>query len=79
MPIREDFLQSNYLLFYEHNWTHILYGLNLLNINNLKKSLKLFNSNYIKYINELFKEIFKYDNESINHKDYLNIIRKNVA
>lgn len=79
LPIREDFLQSNYLLFYEHNWIHILYGLNLLNINNLKKSLKSFNNDYIKYINEVFKEIFKYDNESINHKDYLNIIRKNVA
>ena len=75
LPIREDFLQSNYLLFYEYNWIHILYGLNLININNIKKSLDHFNSNQIKQLDQIIENIFKYDNNNITHKKYLDIIR----
>jgi len=75
LPIKEDFLQSNYLLFYESNWIHILYGLNLINIDNINKTLNYFNVNHIKYVDKKIKEIFKYDNNNINHKEYLNIIR----
>jgi flavin-dependent dehydrogenase len=75
LPIREDFLQSNYLLFYEYNWIHILYGLNLININNIKKGLDYFNSDHIKQLDQTINNIFKYDNNNLTHKKYLDIIR----
>jgi len=75
LPIREDFLQSNYLLFYEHNWIHILYGLNLINIDIIKKGLDNFNLDQIKQLDQSIENIFKYDNNNITHKKYLNIIR----
>jgi len=75
LPIREDFLQSNYLLFYEYNWIHILYGLNLINISNIKKDLDHFNLDQLKQLDQNIENIFKYDNDNIAHKKYLNIIR----
>ena len=75
LPIREDFLQSNYLLFYESNWIHVLYGLNLINIDNIKTSLLHFNLDQLKQLDQKIEHIFKYDNNNITHKQYLNIVR----
>jgi tryptophan halogenase len=75
LPIREDFLQSNYLLFYEYNWIHILYGLDLLNINNLKNNIKSYSKNELNYIDKNLTNINKYDTNYIKHKEYLKLIR----
>ena len=76
LPIREDFSETQYLLFFEYNWIHVLYGLNLLNIDNLKSHLNFLNKDYIDYcdlIVEKFKKNFSKD--PIGHKKYLEIIR----
>jgi tryptophan halogenase len=75
LPIREDFLQSNYLLFYECNWINILYGLNLLNINNLKKDISYFKNEIINEIDIKLNNIDTYTSKTIGHKNYLTFIR----
>jgi hypothetical protein len=70
LPIREDFLQSNYLLFYECNWINVLYGLDLLNIDNLKKQIM-----YLGKINIDLNNINLYSKNTIGHKNYLKLIR----
>lgn len=77
LPIREDFMDSNYLLFFEYNWIHILYGLNLINTDYLKESTKYFHSNVLNYVDQTLDSIVKYDIDNIKHKEYLEIIRNN--
>jgi flavin-dependent dehydrogenase len=77
LPIREDFMDSNYLLFFEYNWIHILYGLNLINENVLKESIKLFPNDWLNHVDQKLDLISKYDIENLGHKEYLNIIRNN--
>jgi len=72
LPIREDFLQSNYLLFYECNWINVLYGLNLLNIDNFKKHIM-----YLGKIDIDLNNINIYSKNTIGHKNYLKLIRNN--
>lgn len=76
LPIREDFVESNYFLFYEYNWIHILYGLNLLDIDNLKKQTDIFNSNVL-FHNAIQLNNFKnsFTEKSIKHKEFLEKIR----
>jgi tryptophan halogenase len=76
LPIKEDFLSSNYLLFSESNWTHILYGLKLLNTNEIKKNHNFINETNLKFCKESlnnFKNNFNV--KTIKHKEYLNYIR----
>jgi tryptophan halogenase len=76
LPIKEDFLSSNYLLFSESNWTHILYGLKLLNTNEIKKNHNFINETNLKFCKEslnIFKNNFNV--KTIKHKEYLNYIR----
>ena len=77
LPIREDFLQSNYLLFYECNWINILYGLKLLNINNLKKDISYLNKEALNKTEIELKNISLYNPKNIRHKEYLKFIRNN--
>jgi len=77
LPIREDFLQSNYLLFYECNWINVLYGLDLLNIGNLKNNILYFNKEIVDKVDMCLKNIHIYNAKTIGHKDYLKIIRNN--
>jgi tryptophan halogenase len=76
LPIREDFVESNYFLFYEYNWIHILYGLNLLDIDNLKKQTEIFNSNVL-LDNVIQLNNFKnsFTEKTIKHKEFLEKIR----
>ena len=70
LPIREDFKESNFLLFYEYNWIHILYGLNLLNIENLKKHMSFLNDKKVDYSKMSPNIIGK-----ISHKNFIQFIR----
>lgn len=76
LPIREDFSDTQYLLFFEYNWIHILYGLNLLNIDNLKKHLNFLNTEYVDYCDLIIEKFKKnFSKNPIGHKKYLKIIR----
>jgi tryptophan halogenase len=75
LPIREDFSQSNYLLFYECNWINILYGLKLLDIDNLKKDISYLNKEALNRTEIDLKNISLYNPKTIRHKDYLTFIR----
>jgi tryptophan halogenase len=70
LPIREDFKESNFLLFYEYNWIHVLYGLNLLNIKNLKKHMSFLNDKKVDYSKMSPNIIGK-----IGHKNFIQFIR----
>jgi len=70
LPIREDFKDSNYLLFYEHNWIHVLYGLNLINIKNLKKHMSMLNNEGID-----FSKMHQHTNKNIGHKNFIQLMR----
>jgi tryptophan halogenase len=76
MPIREDFSNTNYLLFFESNWTHVLYGLGLIDTKKIKT-----NHNFISEDNLLWckKSLIDFKNEcnveTIKHKEYLDYIR----
>lgn len=77
LPIREDFTDTNYFLFYESNFTSVLYGLNMFDLNNIKKEYK----NHSVNIQNFVKNSILEDNnlyvvkEKINHKEYLNCVR----
>jgi hypothetical protein len=79
MPILEDFQnQSRYSMFWADNFIIIMHGLNLFNINFIKKEYDMIN-NEIKILAE--KTIFDYiDREKnlkiIKHKKYIELIRK---
>ena len=81
LPIAEDFnvYKTKYILFNEENFINILYGLNLLNIENLKKYFFSLNENYINLLNtdivNFKKNEYSMFNQCIGHKEYLNFIR----
>ena len=76
LPIREDFKDTEYLLFFETNWIHILYGLKLLDTQELRKNFNFINKENLDYCNELlnnFKNSFNV--ETIKHKEFLKYVR----
>lgn len=81
LPISEDFKEynSDYILFKEENFTHILYGLNLIDINQIKNNLNSLNKDIL---NKFFEDIALYANNKkennmnfIFHKQYLDTIK----
>ena len=80
LPILEDFKETNYYLFFESNFIQVLYGLNLLNIKNIKNMYENVNEQYKKDVEKKLKDNYEYfNNPTIGHKDYLNIIRNTNA
>lgn len=77
LPIREDFTDTNYLLFYESNFTSVLYGLNMFDLNNIKKEYENHSVNIKNFVkNSILEDNNLYEvKEKINHKEYLNCIR----
>ena len=77
LPIREDFMDTKYFLFYESNFASVLYGLNMFNIKNIKKEYEN-HSNEIKNIVEknINNDIELYSSkEKISHKEYLSLVK----
>ena len=81
LPILEDFKHTNFYLFFENNYTQILYALSLLNIDNIKNQYKSYNKNLLKFIDEQIEKYEKQNsnNHFISHKTYLDIIRATNA
>lgn len=79
MPIREDFVdQSSYSLFWEDNFTLIMHGLQMFNINSIKMEYKILSED-IKYQAEYIVNNQTAGEKDINfiyHKKYIEIIRK---
>jgi tryptophan 6-halogenase len=79
LPIDEDFADSKYLIYTPHNFILTLYGLDILNISNLKKHYN-FLSKKIK--NEIEIEVdnlqkqYRIKQTTVGHKDLLTKIRK---
>ena len=79
LPIEDDFqYSSKYKLFTDQNYIFVLYGLGLMNIDNIKKQyekLPNFAKDYV-YATLAPEENFEFNEEWINHKDFINTIRK---
>jgi flavin-dependent dehydrogenase len=79
LPIKEDFnLESNYILFYESNFIIVLNGLNLINIENIKKEYEN-TSQWIKFsANQLMnlQKNFELSMSLIDHKKIIEMINK---
>jgi flavin-dependent dehydrogenase len=78
MPIAEDFKnESTYSMFWPNNFILIMHGLNLFNVNSIKKEYEQI-SNFIKEsANEIIKNTIIEDktNKTISHKKYIEIVR----
>jgi tryptophan halogenase len=82
LPLNEDFKKTNYYLFFESNFTSVMYGLNLLNKDNIKKEYEKLSENIKNFTkNTILNHIENQNNillNSIDHKEYLKIIRNNT-
>ena len=79
LPIKEDFSETEYLIYNPHNFILTLYGLDLINTNELKKHYNLLNEN-LKSEVELtvisLQTLLKNELHTIGHKQVLTEIRK---
>ena len=77
LPIKEDFSDTQYHLFFEQNWASVLWGLNLFDKDSIKKEYNSFNDNWKDYVkNEIENWKKSYINPMISHKEFLKIIRE---
>jgi len=74
LPIREDFLDTNYLLFREAHYIVVMHGLGLIPIEKIKKQYNMLSNNLKKLLN------VKYENtkDYITHKEWLKKIRNEL-
>jgi flavin-dependent dehydrogenase len=80
LPIKEDFKNTNYYIFRPQNFINVMYGLGLFDTEKIKKEYYSYSEEKRLYIENLLKNeketILK--QPTINHKQYLNIIRNNI-
>jgi len=74
LPIREDFLDTNYLLFREPHYIAVMHGLGLINLENIKKQYTMLNKDFHKFMNIEYEKTSKY----ITHKEWLERIRNEL-
>ena len=73
LPIREDFLSTDYLLFFEQNWINLLYGMDKFNTASIKEE---FNSLNTEFKNKTKDVAFEQPVPSlVTHKEYLKYLR----
>ena len=82
LPYAEDFSnQSDYCLFWDRNFTLVMYGLGLINRDSLKLILEKSNKNFLNNVNDIIEveedklNLALQNNELITHKEYLKAIR----
>jgi flavin-dependent dehydrogenase len=79
LPILDDFKETNYFLFFENNWTSVLWGLNLLNKDKIKKEYNSFGDDWKTHCIVKFQDYKKsFQNLKIAHKKFLDDFRKNT-
>lgn len=73
LPIKEDVADSEYILFFEQNWTNILYGLDHFDTDSIYNEYCALNIEYRKHTEQALSNI--YSNNIQSHKQYLEKIR----
>ena len=79
LPIKEDFPNSEYLIYNSHNFLLTLYGLNLLNTDELKKQYNFLNDNLKSEVElsvSAISSLLKNELHTIGHKQVLTEIRE---
>ena len=76
LPIEEDF-DSRYCLFFDENWTHVLYGLNLIDKNIIKNTYNPLGNSIKRGVENFLKDTIKKWNNSgfMTHKELINYYR----
>jgi flavin-dependent dehydrogenase len=80
LPIEEDFnCSSRYVLFRESNFIHILHGLDLFNVEMIKKEFEMQRKEIKDMADQKILEIELYEKslKSIGHKRFLELVRNN--
>ena len=79
-PIREDFTDTCYLMFYENNFASVLYGLELVNRNSVNEEMntlsKIYADDFEKH-NTMWKNT-RDNSNYVDHKTYLTNVRSNI-
>lgn len=77
LPIKDDFQGTEYQLFFEQNWASVLWGLNLLDKDKIKKEYNSYGNNFKNFVENNINEWNKFNNnQKISHKEFLSIIRE---
>ena len=74
LPIREDFSETNYLLFRDPNYIVVMHGLGLIDIEKIKKQYSMLNNNFKELIKIKYDDTYSY----ITHKEWLKKVRHEV-
>jgi len=76
LPIQEDFTDTNYHIFRPANWINVMYGLNMFDIDKIKKEYLSYSETLRNHIESIINSQFQYYNQPrIGHKEYLNKVR----
>lgn len=82
LPYAEDFSsQSDYCLFWDRNFTLVMYGLGLINRDSLRQIVEKTNKMFLNNVNDIIEveeghlDFAIQNNELITHKEYLKTIR----
>jgi len=76
LPINEDFKDTEYHIFFEHNWASVLWGLDLFDKDKIKEEYNSFSEEWKDFIKndiDLWKK--SYTNPMCSHKEFLSLIR----
>tara|TARA_Y100001972_G_scaffold89336_1_gene109283 strand:+ start:417 stop:1880 length:1464 start_codon:yes stop_codon:yes gene_type:complete len=77
LPIKDDFNDTEYHLFFEQNWASVLWGLELFDKDKIKKEYNSYSTNFKNFVeNDIKNWENHYENVKINHKEFLEIYRK---
>ena len=74
LPIREDFSETNYLLFRDPNYIVVMHGLGLIDIEKIKKQYSMLNNNFKELIKIKYDDTYSY----VTHKEWLKKVRHEV-
>jgi len=74
LPIKEDINDSDYVMFFEQNWTNVLYGLEYFNTDSIKKEYLSTSRDWQEKTNDAITQR-TINSNLVSHKKYLESIR----
>ena len=74
LPIKEDINDSDYVMFFEQNWTNVLYGLEYFNTDSIKKEYLSTSRDWQEKTNDAITQQ-TINSNLVSHKKYLESIR----
>lgn len=75
LPIKEDIVTTDYVLFHEQNWTNVLYGLDWFDRDMIKQEYEQIDRHLQRQIDEILVDKTL---SNISHKQYISAIRNAV-